>query len=166
MLELAQRPGVRRVLCATLLVGSSIWHVIPVYAQAEFLPATVRACRSETDSVRRLACFDRETARFDDPVTPAEPRTPAAETSKRPERPAPKESAVVQARVVSVRVDHWPDGLVVHLDNGQTWEQVQAAVLQPNLRVGGTVTIEKRVLGTYWLTTASGETMKVRLRKK
>lgn len=72
----------------------------------------------------------------------------------------------MRARVVSVSVDHWPDGLVVHLDNGQTWEQVQAAAVDLNLRVGDTVTVEKRVLGAYWLTARSGETMKVRQKKK
>ena len=165
MLELPQRPGTRRVLCATLLMGA-IWHVIPVLAQAESLPASVRACRSETDSLRRLACFDRETARFDVPMTSAEPSAPTPETSRQPERPASKESAVARARVVNVSVDHWPDGLVVHLDNGQIWEQVQAAAVQPHLRVGDTITIEKRVLGTYWLNTPSGETMKVKQHKK
>ena len=42
--------------------------------------------------------------------------------------------------------------MVVHLDNGQVWEQVQEPTADMNLRAGDTVTIDKRsLLGSYWL---------------
>jgi hypothetical protein len=59
---------------------------------------------------------------------------------------APKQ---VTARIVTL--SHRPGGtLVVSLDNGQTWEQTEGG---PDLHIaaGDSVTIDRGVLGAYWL---------------
>lgn len=76
-------------------------------AAAEALPPGLRACMTESDATRRLACFDRESARLagenaplarqpDPPVQPtAAPRlpTPPAATATAPVAAAPAPSA-------------------------------------------------------------------------
>jgi hypothetical protein len=65
-------------------------------AVSEALPQSVRACMGETDDARRLACFDRETARLIDkpaPVAASAPATPAAAAAS-----APAQQAAAPAR--------------------------------------------------------------------
>jgi hypothetical protein len=56
-------------------------------AAADTLPSTLRACMSESDSARRLACFDRESARL------VEPSVPVARRAEPPAAPASTASA-------------------------------------------------------------------------
>lgn len=65
------------------------------------------------------------------------------------------------ARVASL--DRWPDAMVLHLDNGQVWQQMGRASGDLSLRVGDSVTIEKH-LGSYWLSSRYVSNMKVRLK--
>ena len=58
------------------------------------------------------------------------------------------------ARIVTL--SHRPGGtLVVHLDNGQVWEQTEEG---PDLHIaaGDPVAIDRGMLGAYWLSPASG----------
>ena len=74
-----------------------------------------------------------------------------------------KELRHVAAHVASI--ENWQDAMVLHLDNGQTWEQAQETSADLNLRVGDAVTIDRQ-LGAYWLAGGrSGEVMKVKLKK-
>jgi hypothetical protein len=66
------------------------------------------------------------------------------------------------ARVLSVEGSQ--DEMVLHLDNGQTWEQVQEASADLHLRAGDTVKIDRQ-LGDYWLSGRYGVAMKVRRKK-
>lgn len=60
------------LLCSTLLGA-----LVPA-AHAESVPASVRACTLETDSLKRLICFDREVARYSDqPSTGGTTQAPA-----------------------------------------------------------------------------------------
>jgi len=52
----------------------------------------------------------------------------------------------------------------LHLDNGQIWQQVQAADADANLHPGDAVTID-RSLGSYWLSGRSGAALKVKRRQ-
>jgi len=52
----------RALLCSALIYALA---VAPA-ARAESVPASVRACTLETDSLKRLICFDREVARYSD----------------------------------------------------------------------------------------------------
>jgi hypothetical protein len=190
----AQRTLAQR-LCAGLL-GSLLATLPALIWAAESLPASVRACTAETDRDRRLACFDREVARFPDPgarkaakiqsstpstthggapnanVAPASAvaanstpasATPAATPVKTPtaadkNEPAGK-AGHVAARVASI--DHVPNEMVLHLDNGQVWQQLQAVPGDLSLKAGDSVTIDKR-FGSYWLTGPHVSGMKVR----
>ena len=194
-------PSAKRMLIRSLHAGLLGWAVSlaappSVSLAAESLPASVRACAAETDSLKRLICYDREVARFPEPKatspaaknqpapsttggasanTTAAPTTaPAAapttaaagdSTSARSSAPPPGKPATadkpgrVAARIVSI--DRSPNEMVLHLDNGQTWQQLQAVVGDLSLKTGDNITIDKR-LGSYWLTGPHVSGMKVR----
>lgn len=52
--------------------------------------------------------------------------------------------------------------MVLHLDNGQVWQQTERASGDLTLRVGDSVTIERH-LGSYYLSSRYVSDMKVRL---
>ena len=187
----------KRVLARTRRVWLLGWAIslsaLPAFAWAESLPASVRSCTAETDPGRRLACYDREIARFPEPApqaaTKREPRadccgnspagkaqpelrsniaaTPAVNARPSPgdEQKASKQGSAekvprhLSARVVSI--EHSPNEMVLHLDNGQVWQQVQGVSGDLSLREGDTVKIDKQ-LGSYWLSGPHVGTMKVR----
>lgn len=167
---------------------SLVWPILlcaaPALAGAESLPPSVRACAAETDSLKRLVCYDREVARYPEakptdskPTTKHEPAanppnggataatSTAAASSAPPASPAspPQQSRQdvghFSARVVSI--DHIPNEMVLHLDNGQAWQEMQSVPGDLSLQVGDTVKIDKR-LGSYWLTGPHVSGMKVR----
>ncbi|MDB6087446.1 MAG: hypothetical protein JWN85_230 [Gammaproteobacteria bacterium] len=70
-----------------------------------------------------------------------------------------KEPGHLLARVVSI--EHSPNEMVLHLDNGQVWQQMQGVSGDMGLRAGDAVKINKQ-LGSYWLSGPHGLTMKVR----
>ena len=70
-----------------------------------------------------------------------------------------KDSGRISARVVTI--DRQPSEMVLHLDNGQVWQEVQSVSGDLSLREGDTVKIEKH-LGSYWLTGPHVSSMKVR----
>jgi hypothetical protein len=191
--------------------------LLPAVASADSLPASVRACASETDALQRLECYDREVARYPAPApkatskhepaaaasaptnTSAATSSPTAATSAgaavppgaavspsaaapsgaaTPTAPAagqspaatsspssatntsPQEPKRVSAHVVSI--DHSSDAtMVLHLDNGQTWEELQSVAGDLSLRQGDSVTIDKH-FGSYWLTGPHVSSMRVR----
>jgi hypothetical protein len=150
-------------LCAALIYAL----VLAPAARADSVPASIRACTLETDSLKRLVCFDRELARHSDqpstgnatqvpptaataPVGAAAPAAPAA---------AAKPPRHTSARIVSI--ENYPDAIVVHLDNEQVWEQIQVASADVNLHAGDTVTID-REMGSFWLSGRNGPAMKVK----
>ncbi len=67
------------------------------------------------------------------------------------------------ARVAGL--DRSPDSMVLHLDNGQIWQQIEPTSGSLTLRVGDSVTIEKH-LGSYWLSSRYVSDMKVRLQSQ
>jgi hypothetical protein len=145
-------------LVATALVAHA--------AKADSLPPSVAACAAEHDIGKRLACYDREVARFA-PVSPgAEVKAatvvaPGNSGVASGTQPA-AEPAHIAASIVSI--ESYADEIVLHLSNGQIWQQVQAAEADPNLHPGDAVTID-RSLGSYWLSGRSGIALKVRRRQ-
>lgn len=146
-------------------------------ATAQPLPSSVLACRAETDGTRRLACYDREIARAagdssvpghspvvaaGSPVAEGSPRAGNAVSAENEfggqPRLAPKRSdkqgAPPELRRLKVQVDvvsRLPHGrIALRLRNGQLWEQSEDG---PDLEIkpGDTVTIDRGVLGAYWL---------------
>ena len=185
-------PVAKRILVSVSLCA------LPVLAGAESLPPGIRACAAETDSLRRLVCYDREVARFtestDNKPAPKHEPAPAAATGSAaaaniappaappgpppqttqplPPTPAPappparasqdaakKDAAHFSAQVVSI--DRAPNEMVLHLDNGQVWQQLQQVPGDLTLQVGDTVKIDRH-LGSYWLTGPHVSGMKVR----
>jgi hypothetical protein len=182
-----------RLLAWTLAVLPAL-TTLPAIA-AESLPASVRACAAETDSLRRLVCYDREVARF--PPQTASTSQPASAASPVATSPAPMPRTTVTpqptaqasattaaapaasgpsadtgsaphsdpqhvtARVVSI--EHRPNELSWHLDNGQVWQEVQSVAGDLSLREGDTVKIDKH-LGAFWLTGPHVASMRVRLK--
>lgn len=63
------------------------------------------------------------------------------------------------------RLERWPDAMVLHLDNGQVWQQIGRASGDLSLQAGDSVTIEKH-LGSYWLSSSHVSDMQVRLRSQ
>lgn len=61
-----------------------------------------------------------------------------------------------------VRLDRSPDAMVLHLDNGQVWQQIGRASGDLGLQAGDSVRIEKH-LGSYWLSSRHVSDMQVRL---
>ena len=72
---------------------------------------------------------------------------------------AAKDSGRISARVITI--DHHPNELVLHLDNGQVWQELQSVSGDLSLREGDPVKIEKHH-GSYWLTGPHVSSMKVR----
>jgi hypothetical protein len=90
----------------------------------------------------------------------------SASTSTAEIPPAPKPESTgkpgrIAARLVSI--DRAPNEMVLHLDNGQVWEELQSVAGDLSLKVGDPVTIDKR-LGSYWLSGPHVSGMKVRQR--
>lgn len=81
------------------------------------------------------------------------PTAPRAPTRHEPDR--------ISARVASI--DNSPDVLILHLDNGETWQQTDTTTGALSLRPGDRITIEKH-LGSYWLSARHISGMRVRRR--
>jgi hypothetical protein len=81
----------------------------------------------------------------------------AAAAAEKPVAPAPRH---VAAHISSI--EHFPDYIVVHLDNQQTWKQVSDSPGSLVLRNGDSVTIDKQ-MGSFWLAGPKGEAIQVRL---
>ncbi|MFL6600940.1 MAG: hypothetical protein ACJ8R9_06370 [Steroidobacteraceae bacterium] len=167
--------------------------VLAPAARAESIPASVRACALETDSLKRLICFDREVARYSDQpstggatqppaglpptrdlrsqpttpkVPPGPPREDRSDSAEQPVAPAAP-AAPKPPRHIGARIvsiENFPDALVLHLDNDQVWQQIQEASADVNLHAGDTVSID-RELGSYWLSGGNGVAIKVKQKK-
>ncbi|HEV2272444.1 MAG TPA: hypothetical protein VGR92_23565 [Steroidobacteraceae bacterium] len=191
------------VVCVLPLCG------VPAGVWAQNVPAGLRACTAETDSARRLACYDREMARLAQPPAPPAPSAAAPSPPKpdlatspataapapaAPAAPAPTATAMTpppaaaptaaasaphhswvgkifgggsSARVTAriAGLERSPNAMVLHLANGQVWQQIGRASGDLTLEVGDSVTIEKH-LGSYWLSASHVSDMQVRLRSQ
>jgi hypothetical protein len=166
------------------VLGAVVWVASSPASAADSFTVGVLSCAAEGDRDRRLDCYDRAvasfTARLTDskresaiapapavdsgaatgaaaaPPPPAAASVPAATAGK----PIPSAARHVAARIVSI--DHFPDYVVVHLDNQQIWKQVSDSPGGPALRTGDPVTIDKE-MGSYWLSGTKGEAVQVKL---
>lgn len=180
-----------RWLCAHLACGAAL-AAFPAIPRAQTLPPAIRACAAESDAHRRHACYDREVARSleserrtssrREPASASSQASGASSSSSRAS-PAPEPSTArssprqersagesrdmghqhgrLSARVLSI--DSFPGELVLHLDNGEVWEQLERTSGDLSLRAGDTVTIERH-LGSYWLSARHISAMRVRRR--
>src|SRR6266702_1434385 len=159
------------LVCPALIYALALAPV----ARADSVPASIRACALESDSLKRLVCFDREVARYSGQPSTGDakqvsPASPTAGSADQPAVPVPAPAAAVPvklprhiaARIVSI--ESFPDTIVVHLDNQQVWEQIQEASADVNLHAGDSVSID-REMGSYWLSGSGGTAIKVRQKK-
>jgi len=68
------------------------------------------------------------------------------------------DAAHIAAHIVSI--DHQPNAMILHLDNGQVWQEVQSVSGDLSLREGDAVKIDRH-LGSYWLSGPHVSSMKV-----
>ena len=137
--------------CAALLALLGISCV----ADGQALPDAVQACKREADDSRRLACFDREVAKF--PLSAAQAfglNSAQVATVQREETHAEPPVRILAATVTGLR-ERPHAGYVVTLDNGQVWEQNQAEPTR-GVHVGDAVTIKPGALGSFWLIGPTG----------
>lgn len=177
-------------LCAHLAWGVPLVALCgPVLAQA--LPPAIRACAAVSDADRRHACYDREVARSLEaerqsssgtgaPRSSGETHVSSRSSSEAPaavpttDHPRPDEKhetgsshsgdqthGRLTAHLLSV--DSSPGELVLRLDNGEVWQEIERTAGDLSLRAGDTVTIERH-LGSYWLSARHITGMRVRKR--
>ncbi len=162
--------------------------VLPHRAWCDALPASVTACLAQVDREARLNCYDREISRFVHAPPPAAPSAPTAPVAAAapaviaapteaapspavaaPAAPRPPAGVTVASEPRHIRAhvtssDSVASVLTVHLDNGQTWRQVQGESAYASVRPGDPVSID-RSLGAYWLTGPDGVAVKVEQQK-
>ena len=146
-------------------------------AFAQALPESLRACAAETDSLRRLSCYDREVGRLSEPgtahtgvppplATPAQ-LAPAPEFGLDEERvrklkvqPHTAEPKSLTARITAV--SQLPYGRQrLALDNAQVWDQTEEDWgFAP--QSGAVVTISRGTLGGFWMTTDGHRIVRVK----
>jgi len=139
-------------------------------APADSMPPAIRVCAAQTDDSARLQCYDRAVAASSGnvpaaatpitapPATPAPPKPNATEQfGLSSSQILLKESAgdlpPAQRRLTAhvLKLSSGRSGrLVIRLDNGQVWEQREDGPDQ-NIVVGCEVTIDRGVLGAYYL---------------
>lgn len=158
-------------LALVLITGSRL-------AGATGLPIELQRCREEKDEVKRLECFDRESARLANPeivkgrVAEPAPLTPEqrfgfrgdiARATIDDKRRAEPVLEKLQAKVTAVRFT--PTGYwIVTLDNEQEWEQVPLGV-RVSIKPGDSVSIMPLSLGSFALVAQSGQSTRVRRRR-
>ncbi len=164
------------LVCAVSVVPVALSSGI-VWAQS--LPPSIRACAAETEADRRHACYDREVGRILDAERAAaarrdapglraprtetlarvEPKHTTAEQSSSTHGGAEPSGDRISARIVSI--DDTPDELILHLDNGEVWQQTDRSSGGLGLRAGDSVRIERH-FGSYWLSARHVSAMRVR----
>jgi hypothetical protein len=153
-------------LCAWGLLVAGAYSLV---CSADVL-TNARACTTESDDTRRLACYDkwlREPASVKTTTTTpaASPdqqfgMTPGLKRQQNPDAARVTEKENLQAHVATV--SHKLRGeLVVTLDNGQVWEQTEEGLLV-EIKSGEPVTISHGSLGSFWMTSAHYKGFKVR----
>ena len=155
---------------AQLVIG---WLLVAlaVPAAAQVLPDAVQACRKEPDDARRLACFDRETAKYPltaeqsfglsaSKVAALQEPPPAGREAATQARPAAHAEPQLRAKVAALR-ERAHAGFLVTLDNGQVWSQNEMDS-HSDIRPGDLVVIKPGRLGGFWLVGPSGWSTRVR----
>jgi hypothetical protein len=178
----ALRQGPRWAL--GLVIGLTLAHgwMSPALAAGQPAQAGFMDCASEQDDARRLACFDAAVARARTQPTvaadapSAAPAAAAAATvplskeerfglrgdlKEEKAKKAPELTELQELHATVTKVAAKPHGeLVLSLDNGQVWYEIQA---NSGIRVktGDRVTIKSGALGSYSVVAPNGRSSKV-----
>jgi hypothetical protein len=165
--------GFRPVAGLCLILAHGL--LSPGLAGAASPTAPFMACAAEKDDARRLACFDAAVSQAkSQPAPPAEASAVAAAPAltkeekfglrgELKEEKAKKAPELIELESVTGKVTKLaakPHGeLIVTLDNGQVWYEIQANT-GLRVKVGDQVTIKAGALGSYLLV-ANGRSSKV-----
>jgi hypothetical protein len=157
-------------------IGLAVSPLQVVLAQS--LEDAVRICAAETDSLRRLVCYDRAAANFRPagpaaigssiatPVAAPGADAAAASAAQFGVRNGPLDQAkdargLKQIIAVITRLETQPRGeIVLTLDNGQMWQQNELLEYFP-LAVGQRVQIRRGALDSYILYAPSKRSTRV-----
>jgi hypothetical protein len=130
----------------------------------------VLACRTVEDKASQLACFrvasDRLAAeQAAEPTTPPPPPSgPPRVFGVRPARP-PRAARPPEVRQVSVKLrglsDPGDGRIVFDFDDGSTWREIDPDSVAGGLRLGEAVTLEKGLLGSYFLNIPGRASVKI-----
>jgi hypothetical protein len=158
----------RRQAFAPILVAASLTQP----SMADALPESLRSCIKVTGNAERLACFDREAARMTSGVpkpsggaeTPLTPEQKLGLSTSRVQKlESPSGAATLSelhAHIASASAS--ADGLQSFvLDNEQVWRQT-ATKTDFFVRQGDAVTISTGALGSFWLSTDSHHSTRVK----
>jgi hypothetical protein len=94
----------------------------------------------------------------------ATPGAPPAASGAKTAAPAADAAATDNSKHLVahlVSIERLPSEMILHLDNGQVWQEVQSVSGDLSLREGDAVTIDKH-FGSYWLSGPHVSSMKVR----
>ena len=126
--------------------------------------SSLAQCAAVSDAAARLACYDALAGRAPAPSAPVASTPPAAPAPSADfGKPEAKETPSLKARVVGT-LKQWEPGLVVKLDNGQTWRVTgEESGYYPNVPENPEVVITKTMFGSYRMEiVAIGRSIKVK----
>lgn len=133
------------------------------------LPERLQVCAALQNSTERLSCYDRTVASLGKDQAPEQTSALSPEAmfgvngllsrEATPAKAAPREEMQsITAKVKALRTT--PGALLIDLDNGQTWQQMDQAVLL--LKVGDEITITRGAFNAFRLNTPSKRFGRVR----
>jgi hypothetical protein len=160
-----------RTLCGSLVLSTALLvSNAALSAQDTQLQDQLQLCAKLQNSIERLSCYDRTVASIGagEAAAQAPPASPEAmfgvggqlsrETSPLPKATAREEIQSISAVVKELRITS--GALLIELDNGQTWQQMDGASLL--LKVGDRVTITRGALNSFRLNTPGKRAGRVR----
>jgi hypothetical protein len=152
-------PGPARRARPLFALIAALAAVAGVHGAPEILPPGLRTCAQEKEDAARLACYDREMARYTVPPEETFGLSPEkVRTTQHLERMA-AEPQSVSAKMTGLA--QRPHGeLVFTLDNGQVWVQQEAA--ESRIKVGDTITLKPGAFGSYFLYSPAGRATRVK----
>ena len=142
--------------------------ILANFALADSLTSSLLSCRTETNSVHRLQCYDDvssaltaeqqqaapniimpPTVSSQPSQIEAEPQSSLVKTFGLPNIPDPEEE-ISDIKAVVTNVEYNPyKKLIVSIDIDQVWQQTDGSRMR--LRVGDTVYLERAALGSFFL---------------
>ncbi len=166
---------------ARIAFGLSLALAAAYPARASAAAADFLACAGEKDDARRLACFDAAVIRARNPASsPAGNAAPAAtaapvavplskeekfglrgDLKQEKAKVAPELAEIQELRAQVTKVAVKPHGeLVLTLDNGQVWYEIQTSS-GIRVKAGDQVVIKAGALGSYSVVAPNGRSSKV-----
>jgi hypothetical protein len=155
--------GIRGALC--VFIGIQLLGTAS--GEDSQLEERLRTCAGLPNSTERLLCYDRIVANIgnnDAPATPLSPEILFGVSGQMTRETAPAKEAEreaiqsIAAQVTALRVT--AGVLVIELDNGQTWQQMDTTALL--LKIGDAITISRGALSSFRLSTISKRVARVK----